>query len=85
MLEEVEKCDYCKFGCEMDLFYFQEEGLGVVFWYLKGWDMFQNLIVYKCCVFREDYDEVNVLQVFYIFFWEMLGYWGWYQENMFVV
>jgi threonyl-tRNA synthetase len=33
-------------GREMDLFHFQEEGPGVVFWHPKGWTMFQNLIAY---------------------------------------
>jgi hypothetical protein len=46
MLEEAEKRDHRKLGREMDLFHFQEEGPGVVFWHPKGWDMFQTLIAY---------------------------------------
>jgi threonyl-tRNA synthetase len=46
MLEEAEKRDHRKLGREMDLFHFQEEGPGVVFWHAKGWKMFQNLLAY---------------------------------------
>ena len=45
-LEEAEKRDHRKLGREMDLFHFQEEGPGVVFWHAKGWTMFQQLIAY---------------------------------------
>src|SRR5690606_7640841 len=43
-LEEAEKRDHRRLGREMDLFHFQEEGPGVVFWHAKGWTMFQELI-----------------------------------------
>ena len=46
MLEEAEKRDHRKLGREMDLFHFQEEGPGVVFWHAKGWKMFQSLVAY---------------------------------------
>ena len=46
MLEEAEKRDHRRLGREMDLFHFQEEGPGVVFWHPKGWTMFQELIAY---------------------------------------
>ena len=45
-LEEAEKRDHRKLGREMDLFHFQEEGPGVVFWHAKGWTIFQQLIAY---------------------------------------
>ena len=45
-LEEAEKRDHRRLGREMDLFHFQEEGPGVVFWHPKGWTMFQELIAY---------------------------------------
>ena len=44
-LEEAEKRDHRRLGREMDLFHFQEEGPGVVFWHPKGWTLFQELIV----------------------------------------
>ena len=46
MLEEAEKRDHRRLGREMDLFHFQEEAPGAVFWHPKGWTLFQNLIEY---------------------------------------
>ncbi len=46
MLEEAEKRDHRRLGREMNLFHFQEEGPGVVFWHAKGWRMFQTLLTY---------------------------------------
>ncbi|MBO0236853.1 threonine--tRNA ligase, partial [Vibrio parahaemolyticus] len=43
-LEEAERRDHRRLGKEMDLFHFQEEGPGVVFWHAKGWTVFQELI-----------------------------------------
>ena len=40
-IEEAEKRDHRKLGRELDLFHFQEEGPGVVFWHPKGWTIFQ--------------------------------------------
>ena len=42
-LEEAEKRDHRKLGREMDLFHFQEEAPGSVFWHPKGWTLFQLL------------------------------------------
>ena len=85
MLEEAEKRDHRKLGREMDLFHFQEEGPGVVFWHAKGWRMFQNLISYMRRRLGDDYQEVNAPQVLDKSLWETSGHWGWYQENMFAV
>jgi threonyl-tRNA synthetase len=85
MLEEAEKRDHRKLGREMDLFHFQEEGPGVVFWHSKGWKMFQNLVGYMRRRLAEDYQEVNAPQVLDKGLWETSGHWGWYRENMFKV
>ena len=86
MLEEAEKRDHRKVGRDMDLFHFQEEGPGVVFWHPKGWKMFQNLVSYmRRRLDTEGYDEVNAPQVLDKSLWETSGHWGWYQENMFAV
>ncbi len=85
MLEEAEKRDHRKLGREMDLFHFQEEGPGVVFWHAKGWRMFQKLIGYMRRRLEGDYDEVNAPQILDKSLWETSGHWGWYQENMFAV
>ena len=42
-IEEAEKRDHRKLGREMDLFHFQEEAPGSVFWHPKGWTLFQAL------------------------------------------
>ena len=86
MLEEAEKRDHRKLGREMDLFHFQEEGPGVVFWHAKGWRMFQNLVSYmRRRLDQQGYQEVNAPQVLDKSLWETSGHWGWYQENMFAV
>ncbi len=84
-LEEAEKRDHRRLGREMDLFHFQDEGPGTVFWHSKGWTMFQQLISYMRRRLRRDYEEVNAPQVLDKSLWETSGHWGWYQENMFAV
>ncbi|RFB95610.1 threonine--tRNA ligase [Rhizobium leguminosarum bv. trifolii] len=85
MLAEAEKRDHRKLGREMDLFHFQEEGPGVVFWHGKGWRIFQALVSYMRRRLAVDYEEVNAPQVLDTALWETSGHWGWYQENMFAV
>jgi threonyl-tRNA synthetase len=84
-LEEAEKRDHRRLGREMDLFHFQEEGPGVVFWHPKGWTVFQQLIAYMRRRLEGDYDEVNAPQILDKSLWETSGHWGWYRENMFGV
>ena len=84
MLEEAEKRDHRKLGQEMDLFHFQAEGPGVVFWHAKGWTLFQNLVNYMRRRLEGDYDEVNAPQILDKGLWETSGHWEWYRENMFV-
>ncbi|WP_210484521.1 threonine--tRNA ligase [Microvirga antarctica] len=83
-LEEAEKRDHRRLGREMDLFHFQEEGPGVVFWHPKGWTLFQALISYMRRRLKGDYQEVNAPQILDKALWETSGHWGWYRENMFV-
>ncbi|MCC7348597.1 MAG: threonine--tRNA ligase, partial [Variibacter sp.] len=84
-LEEAEKRDHRRLGREMDLFHFQEEGPGVVFWHPKGWTLFQQIVSYMRRRLAADYDEVNAPQVLDKSLWETSGHWGWYKENMFKV
>jgi threonyl-tRNA synthetase len=84
-LAEAEKRDHRKLGREMDLFHFQEEGPGVVFWHGKGWRIFQSLVAYMRRRLAEDYQEVNAPQVLDKSLWETSGHWGWYRDNMFKV
>ena len=84
-LEEAERRDHRRLGREMDLFHFQEEGPGTVFWHPKGWTMFQSMINYMRR--RQDkagYVEVNTPQLLDRSLWEASGHWEKYHENMFV-
>ena len=85
MREEAEKRDHRKLGREMDLFHFQEEGPGVVFWHSKGWRLFQSLVNYMRRRFEGTYEEVNAPQILDKSLWETSGHWDWYSENMFAV
>lgn len=84
-IEEAEKRDHRRIGREMDLFHFQEEGPGVVFWHSKGWRLFQEILTYMRRRLAADYEEVNAPQVLDKSLWETSGHWGWYQDNMFAV
>src|ERR687889_521062 len=84
-IEEAEKRDHRRLGREMDLFHFQEEGPGVVFWHPKGWTVFQELISYMRRRLKGTYQEVNAPQILDKALWETSGHWGWYSDNMFAV
>ncbi len=84
-LEEAEKRDHRRLGREMDLFHFQEEGPGTIFWHPKGWTLFQNLISYMRRRQQDaGYVEVNTPQVLDRALWETSGHWQTYRENMFL-
>ena len=82
-LEEAEKRDHRKLGREMDLFHFQEEGPGTVFWHANGWTIFQEIVAYMRRRLKGDYQEVNAPQLLDKSLWETSGHWGWFRENMF--
>ena len=85
MLEEAERRDHRRLGREMDLFHFQEEAPGAIFWHPKGWTLFQTLVGYMRRRLADDYVEVNAPQVMDKALWETSGHWGWYADNMFAV
>jgi threonyl-tRNA synthetase len=82
-IEEAEKRDHRKLGREMDLFHFQEEGPGTVFWHANGWTVFQEIVAYMRRRLKGDYQEVNAPQLLDKSLWETSGHWGWFRENMF--
>jgi threonyl-tRNA synthetase len=83
-IEEAERRDHRKLGREMDLFHFQEEAPGSVFWHPKGWTLFQTLIAYmRRQQQRAGYEEVNSPDMMEKHFWELSGHWENYGENMF--
>ena len=84
MLEEAEKRDHRKLGQQLDLFHFQEEAPGSVFWHPKGWRLFQSLISYmRERQERAGYVEVNTPDVMDRSLWETSGHWQNYRHAMF--
>ena len=83
-LEEAEKRDHRKLAKQMDLFHFQEEAPGAVFWHPKGWNLFQKLIDYMRKKQTDaGYHEVNTPELMDRSLWEASGHWESFGENMF--
>ncbi|MFK4809980.1 threonine--tRNA ligase [Devosia sp. ZW T5_3] len=86
MVEEAEKRDHRKIGQEMDLYHFQPEAQGSVFWHPKGYVLFNQMEAYiRRRLNSSGYVEVKTPQLMSSKFWEASGHWGKYRENMFVV
>ena len=84
-IEEAEKRDHRKLGKEMDLFHFQEEAPGMVFWHSNGWTIYRNLRNFVRKRLQDSgYIEVNTPQVIDRKLWEASGHWDKYRENMFI-
>ena len=84
-LEEAEKRDHRKLGKEMDLFHFQDEAPGMVFWHPDGWTIYRNLRNFVRSRLQDSgYIEVNTPQVIDRKLWEASGHWDKYRENMFI-
>ena len=84
-IEEAEKRDHRKLGKEMNLFHFQEEAPGMVFWHPDGWTIYRLLESYmrsnlELC----GYKEIKTPQVLDRKLWEASGHWDKYRENMFI-
>ena len=83
-IEEAEKRDHRKLGRELDLFHFQEDALGAVFWHPRGWIVFQELIAYMRRRQQDaGYVEVNSPDVMDRSLWEISGHWQNYRDHMF--
>jgi threonyl-tRNA synthetase len=68
----------------MDLFHFQEEAPGAVFWHPKGWNLFQSLIEFM----RQQqnaagYLEINTPEIMSRSLWQASGHWDTFGDNMF--
>ena len=84
MLEEAEKRDHRALGKQLDLFHFQEEAPGAVFWHPKGWTIFQNLINYMRKKQDEaDYLEINTPEILDKSLWQRSGHLEKFGDNMF--
>ena len=85
-LEEAERRDHRRLGREMDLFHFQEEAVGMVFWHPKGWTLYRTLVGYmRRRLTAAGYVEVNTPQLVDRSLWEASGHWEKFRENMFTV
>ena len=85
-LEEADKRDHRKLGREMDLFHFQEESPGSIFWHEKGWDVFMRLKNYlRKKQFEAGYKEINTPDMLDRSLWEKSGHWEKFKENMFTI
>ncbi len=84
MLEEAEKRDHRRLGRSLDLFHFQDEAPGLIFWHPKGWTIWQQVEQYMRRVYQENgYQEVKAPQILDRSLWEKSGHWDNYKENMF--
>ena len=85
VIEEAEKRDHRKIGKEMDLFHFQDDAPGAVFWHQKGWIIFNKLIEYmRNKQEANGYVEVSSPTVLDRSLWEKSGHWEKFKENMYI-
>jgi len=83
-LEEAEKRDHRKIGKQLELFHFQEEAPGMVFWHHDGWSIYKELESYIRTVLNDtDYQEVKAPQIMDRSLWEKSGHWEKYHDDMF--
>tara|TARA_E500000178_G_scaffold97632_1_gene96703 strand:- start:311 stop:1327 length:1017 start_codon:yes stop_codon:yes gene_type:complete len=84
-IEEASKRDHRKLGQKYDLFHFQEEAPGMVFWHPKGWTIFRILEDYiRDKQINAGYQEIKTPQVVDRKLWEKSGHWDKYRENMYI-
>jgi threonyl-tRNA synthetase len=83
-LEEAERRDHRRLGRQMDLFHFQDEAVGAVFWHAKGWTLFRALVDYlRAQQLAAGYREVNTPELMARSLWEASGHWDTFGEHMF--
>lgn len=85
-IQEAEKRDHRRLGHDMDLFHFQEEAPGSVFWHAHGWTLYcllQNYVRQELA--QHGYQEVNTPQLVDKSLWEASGHWAKFRDNMFTI
>ncbi|MDC1436098.1 threonine--tRNA ligase [Gammaproteobacteria bacterium] len=86
LLEEAERRDHRKIGKKLDLFHFQEEAPGMVFWHPKGWSIYQIIKRYMQTLFEQNgYQEINTPQLVDYSLWDKSGHSAKFSEQMFSV
>ena len=83
-LQQAEKRDHRKLGKKLDLFHFQPEAPGMVFWHEKGWLIHQLLEQYiRDLLQLFGYQEVRTPQIIDRSLWEKSGHWDKFSDHMF--
>ena len=83
-IEAAEKNDHRKLGKQLDLFHFQEEAPGMVFWHSKGWTVYQLLKSFMRKVNSDSgYEEINTPQILDKTLWEKSGHWDKFGDMIF--
>ena len=83
-IEEAERRDHRRLGREMELFHFQDEAVGMVFWHPNGWTLYRGLKDYvRRKLTKAGYGEFNTPQLVDRVLWENSGHWEKFRENMF--
>lgn len=83
-LEEAEKRDHRRLGKQLDLFHFQEEAPGMVFWHPAGWQLYQAVEGYiRRLLDAYEYQEVNTPQILDRSLWERSGHWQKFHDMIF--
>ena len=83
-LEEAERRDHRRLAKDLDLFHFQEEAPGMVFWHDKGWVVYQAIENYiRDLLDWHGYQEVRTPQIVDRSLWERSGHWDKFRDEMF--
>ncbi len=86
MLEEAEKRDHRKLGKRMDLYHFQEEAPGMVFWHPNGWSIYQTVQQHmRNKLNLRDYKEINTPEIVDYSLWERSGHADKFSDDMFAI
>lgn len=84
LIEEAEKRDHRRLGKQMDLFHFQEEAPGMVFWHANGWQLYRTVEQYiRDKLVEHNYNEVQTPQVLDKSLWERSGHWDKFGDMIF--
>ena len=85
-IEEAEKRDHRKIARQLDLFHFQEEAPGMVFWHPRGWTIYRQIEQYMQGIYRSHgYQEIRTPQIVDRSLWERSGHWDKFRDEMFTI
>ncbi|MBD1391030.1 threonine--tRNA ligase [Neiella sp. HB171785] len=83
-LAEAEKRDHRKIGKTLDLFHWQQEAPGMVFWHADGWTIYKELESYmREQLVKYGYEEIRAPMIMDVSMWEKSGHWDKYHDNIF--